>query len=244
MSNFLDVDGPLYRFMSRLWDMMKLNALWLIFSGILPKYIIEYFMLYVGLNQYTLLSWIPVILIGPATTAVFYVTLRMVDEKEGYMAEPFMKAYRENFKQSLVLGIIGIVAVYAIWLDFQFYHAAQKLHESGVVYLVFGVIAIYFAFMHLVFAFALQSRYENTIINTLRNSYSIAAKFFIKTIFMFLVLAVLFGFFSWNNTTVFLGILIGPGCMMLTISGFAMQNFRLIENENREREEGSQEEQE
>ncbi|WP_337473713.1 hypothetical protein [Jutongia sp.] len=36
----------------------------------------------------------------------------------------------------------------------------------------------------------------------------------------------------WNLTTMFAGLLIGPACIILTISGFANSFFTVIEREN------------
>lgn len=242
MSSFFSLESPVYKFMSRLLDMLKLNVLWLLTGGPIAMLLIEIFLAKAGLSAYRYLSFIPLIFIGPATTATFSITLRMVDEQEGYITDHFFRAYRENFKKGMIIGVILLIAVYGIWMDFQFYHAAENLHRSSIGYLIIGVIAVFFAFMHLIYAFPLQARYENTVINTLRNSYSIAAKFFIKTILLFIVLVLLFIVFDWNNITRLLGILVGPACVMLTISGFGIQAFRLVENENEARQEEMQKE--
>jgi uncharacterized membrane protein YesL len=106
------------------------------------------------------------------------------------------------------------------------------VEKHNVIYLVMGVVGIYLVFMHLVYAFPLLARYENGIVNTLRNSYSIAAKFLGRTIFLAVLLAVEVGLFLWNTTTQFIGFLIGPACVILTISGFARSFFTIIEREN------------
>jgi uncharacterized membrane protein YesL len=235
MSSFFSLESPVYKFMSRLWDMLKLNVLWLLTGGPVGMFLVEFVLAKAGLSAYRFLSFLPLIFIGPATTAVFVITLRMVDEQERYIADHFFRAYRENFKRGMIIGVISLIAAYGIWLDFQFYHAAESLNQSSMGYLIFGIVASFFAITHLIYAFPLQARYENTVINTLRNSYSIAIKFFVKTIFLVVVLAVLLAVFFWNYATQFLGILIGPASVMLTISGFAIQSFRLVENENEER---------
>lgn len=240
MSSFFSLESPVYKFMSRLLDMLKLNVLWLLTGGPVVMFLIEFFLAKEGLSAYRFLSFIPLILIGPATTAVFSVTLRMVDEQEGYIANHFFTAYRENFKKGIIIGVIFLVAVYAIWMDFQFFNAAESINRSSWGYLVIGIIAVFFAFMHLIYAFPLQARYENTVINTLRNSYSIAIKFLVKTIFLAIILLILLAVFTWNFATQFLGILIGPASIMFTISGFAIQAFRLVENENEAREADSE----
>ena len=236
MSSFISIDSPFYKFMNRLLDMLKLNVMWLLCSGVAAKFIIEGIIVLAGFGSYRVFSWIPLLLIGPATTAAFSITLRMVDEEEGYIAKPFLKAYRENFKDGMILGVITLIAVYALYLDFQFYGAAKKIGYSTTGYLIIGIVAGFLAYMHIAYAFALQARYENSIINTMRNSYSIQMKYFPKTIFLFVVLLVEYFVITFSATTKLLGILVGPACVFLTISGFAGQAFRLIENENEERE--------
>ena len=236
MSSFFSIDSPFYKFMNRLLDMLKLNVMWLLCSGVAAKFIIEGIIVLAGFGSYRVFSWIPLLLIGPATTAAFSITLRMVDEEEGYIAKPFLKAYRENFKDGMILGVITLIAVYALYLDFQFYGAAKKIGYSTTGYLIIGIVAGFLAYMHIAYAFALQARYENSIINTMRNSYSIQMKYFPKTIFLFVVLLVEYFVITFSATTKLLGILVGPACVFLTISGFAGQAFRLIENENEERE--------
>ena len=130
MSSFFSIDSPFYKFMNRLLDMLKLNVMWLLCSGVAAKFIIEGIIVLAGFGSYRVFSWIPLLLIGPATTAAFSITLRMVDEEEGYIAKPFLKAYRENFKDGMILGVITLIAVYALYLDFQFYGAAKKIGYS------------------------------------------------------------------------------------------------------------------
>lgn len=237
MSNFFSLESPFYKFMSRLTDMLKLNTLWLFTSGVAEMFIIQLVLAFSGLGEYQLISYIPLVMTGAATTAAFHITLKMVDEQEGYIAKAYFQAYRENFKKGTVIGIIFLISVYAIWLDFQFFNAAEQLNQSSMGYLTVGILASVLAFMHLIYAFPLQARYENTVINTLRNSFSITIRYFIRTIFLFIISAFLVAFFIWNNVTIFLGILIGPATLMLAISGFAIQAFRLIECANQETEE-------
>ena len=229
MSNFFSLESPFYKFMSRLFDMLKLNVLWLLCSGLAAKFVVEYFLLYFGLESLRALSFLPLIFMGAATTAVYTITLRMVDEQEGYIAAPFFQAFKENMKKGCLLGIIQMAAAYAIYIDFQFYkHATQ----NNTMFLVAGVIGIVLTIMLTLYAFPLLARYENSLINTMRNSYAIVIRYFPRTIFLLIIIVVELVVIFWNNTTVFLGILIGPSCIMLTVSGIAMYVFRKIEEQN------------
>lgn len=201
---FFSVDSPLYKFMNRLMDIFKLNCMWLLCS-------------------------LPIVTMGAATTAAYTITLKMVNDEEGYIAGPFWKEFKANLKKGSILGVIAMLACYAVYLDFQLYHAAK---QHNMMFLIVGVIGIYLIFMHMVYAFPLLARYENSIVNTMRNSYSIAAKFLGRTVFLAVLLVVEMAIILWNLTTMFAGLLIGPACIILTISGFANTFFSVIEREN------------
>lgn len=216
MGSLFSVDGHLYKFINRLVDMFKLNMMWLLCS-------------------------LPIVTMGAATTAAYTITLKMVEEEEGYIAGPFWKEFKANIKKGSITGVIFLVALYAIYLDFQLFQVAEKYNT---MFLIIGVIAVYLLFMHTVYAFPLLARYENSVINTMQNSYSIAAKFLGKTFFLALLLLVELAIIFWNFTTMFVGLLFGPACIFLTISGFASSFFKVIEQENDMAEEVVEEEDE
>lgn len=201
---FFSVDSPLYKFMSRLFDLFKLNLMWMICS-------------------------LPVVTMGAATTAAYTITLKMVNDEEGYIAGPFWEEFKANLKKGSILGIIMLVGLYAIYLDIQFFQMANRYN---IMFLIVAVLGIFLLFMHMIYAFPLLARYENTVINTLRNSYAIAAKYLGRTAFLAVLLLLEMAIIFWNSTTIFVGVLFGPACIFLTISGFAKQFFQLIEQEN------------
>ena len=75
----LDVtDNPVISGMSRIFDMMCLNVLWLVCS-------------------------LPIFTIGASTTAMYTVMLKVVKNEEGYIVKGFFKAFKENFKKSTII---------------------------------------------------------------------------------------------------------------------------------------------
>lgn len=60
------------------------------------------------LNLIFLLCCIPVVTIGPAITALYAVSLRSVRYGDGYVIQTFFRSFKQNFKQSFVVGMIGI----------------------------------------------------------------------------------------------------------------------------------------
>lgn len=200
------IDGPLYNFFSRLLDMIKLNFLWLLFS-------------------------LPIVTIGASTAAAFAITLKMVDEREGYIAKQFWNAFKANLKQGIPTGLMNLFFVYALYLDFQLFHAVEG---NPIVFLILGIVGSVMCFGYFIYAYALMARYDNTLLRTIKNSMDISVKYFGRTVMIAVVVAVEIIIFIFNTTTMFLGLLICPAVIFLTISGPAMYIFRDIERKSKE----------
>lgn len=195
---FFSTEGGIYKFMTRLWDMIKLNFLWLICS-------------------------LPIVTIGVSTIAAFTITLKMVEEKEGYVARAFFKAFKANFKQGIVIGPITIVFAVALYLDF-------TLGKQYIGFVILGILSAFLFGIAIIYTYPLLARYENKLLKTIRNSMRIAMRYFGRTIFLVVVLVIEYIiFFRFTNITLLIGILVGPATMILTVSGFAMYFFREIE---------------
>ncbi|MGN0435753.1 MAG: YesL family protein [Wujia sp.] len=203
-----DVDGPIYKLMSSLTDVFVLSICWLIGS-------------------------IPIVTIGVSTVALFDVTLRMVDNEEGYVGKQFFKAYKANLKQGFILGLITILCAYVIYLDVQFLGAKS---QGSFVLMVMTIVTIFVFVCSLLYAYPLAARYENTIRQILRNSFRISMKYNVKTLLLIVVLVIEIAAFLWNMTTVILGILIGPACLAYTISSISKPIFKMIEKDNKSEE--------
>ena len=200
--DFFSVDGPLYKFMSTLWDVIKLNFLWLLFS-------------------------LPIVTIGASTVAAFSVTNKMSEETEGYVGRQFVQAFKENWKQGVPLGLFCLLCAYVLYLDFEIYRVTESMPV-----LVAGIISAVYFVSAFIYAFPLIARYDNTVLQTLKNSIRITMRYFPRTIALVAVLAFEIVMFLFNTTTLFFLLLIGPVCIIYTISGFAMYVFRQIEKDN------------
>ncbi|MCR5743229.1 MAG: DUF624 domain-containing protein [Lachnospiraceae bacterium] len=203
------VDGFLFQFMRRLLDILKLNFCWLICS-------------------------LPIVTIGPATVAAFSVSLKMVDESEGYVMRQFFKEFKANLKIGFPLGICFLVGLYAIYLDTQLISAGNQGLIKGYVPFVFmavTIITIYIFISVFIYSFALAARYENTFLRTVKNSHEIFLRHFPKTLAIIFIVAIELVFILWNRVTIYFGILIGPACIIYTISGMALPIFRQIERD-------------
>lgn len=200
---FFSVDSPLYHFLSKLLDVLKLNFIWLLFS-------------------------LPIITIGASTVAAMSVAIKMTDDEEGYIGKSFLKAFKENWKQGTVLWIITVVAVYAVYLDFQFFEAVEG---NPIIFLIIGSISIVLVISALIYSYPLIARYENTLLKTIQNSIDITRKYFGRTLLLVLILAFEFIIFQFNTTLLFFGIIIGPGFMIFTVAALSKRIFQEIEKE-------------
>lgn len=201
MAGFFSVDSKLYKFMSKLTDLFKLNFLWLVFS-------------------------LPIVTLGISTTAAYTVALKMAEGQEGYIGSEFLKAFKANWKQGLVMSFITIICVWAVYLDFQIFRAAE---ENSYVFLIVGIVAAYVLGFSLLYAYPLLARYENTVINTLKNSFRISMKYFLRSLLLVLLIAFEIAVMFWNVATLILIVIVGPAFVMLTVSSFAMIIFRELE---------------
>ncbi len=200
---FFSVESPLYKFMQSLWDILKLNFMWIIFC-------------------------IPIVTIGGSTIAAFSVLLRMSEDQEGNVIKDFWKAFKENWKQGILIGLLPPICFEAVFLDFQLYNAVEN---GGLGILIVGCFSAYIFIFCLIYVFPLLARYDNTVINSIKNSFRIGMKFFGRTFLLLVIIAVEVLIIFWNPTTMFIGLLIGPACIMYTISGVVMHIFRKIEED-------------
>lgn len=95
MAKLFGYDNPVWRFMGRVADVFFLTVLWAVCS-------------------------LPVITIGASTSALYYVTLKMVKNREEYLLQSFWKAFKNNFAQSVIVWVIllGIGCFFRGWLVF------------------------------------------------------------------------------------------------------------------------------
>ena len=87
------IDNGVTRFLGKVADFMFLNLLWIVCS-------------------------IPIITIGASTTAMYSVMLKLVKNEEGYIVKGFLKAFKENFRQSTLMWLLYLVFGIVIVVDF------------------------------------------------------------------------------------------------------------------------------
>lgn len=134
-------------FLHNLWDLMILNWLWLLCS-------------------------LPLITVGPASCALYYVTLKLVRGEAVYPVKDFFRTFRENLKPGLLLGLLA-AALLAVAAGDAFF----ALQQTGMLQTVYLVIAVMVGALFLTltcFTFPLQAMFENPLKTQLKNAFLLA----------------------------------------------------------------------
>ncbi|MCR2823853.1 YesL family protein [Lederbergia panacisoli] len=143
------------------------------------------------LNVLWIVCCIPIITIFPATAAMFSVVRQWKLKSEVSVVKPFIRAFRLNFKQSLLIGILWIPFTFLLYLDY-FYviQAASQWRTLLLVPLFF--IGLIFLFMT-TFLFPVMTHYQLRLRDVLKNSFIVSLVYFPTTI-LIIILAAIFLF--------------------------------------------------
>lgn len=138
-----DYEAPFWRFMSRVADLVIVNAYWLICS-------------------------LPVVTIGASTSALYCVTLHMIRGEGGGVTRMFFSAFKQNLRQGLALFFILLLpvalVVYEVWL-----YVSGAVEQTLWLSVVFCTPAILLALVT-AYVYPLLAQFDNSVKNTLKNA--------------------------------------------------------------------------
>lgn len=151
------------RFMQVLCDLILLNFLWIVCS-------------------------LPVITAGTSTCAAYSVMLKVVRDENTGTVRSFFKAFKENFKRGVILGLIVIAAAAILYVDISFALVQEGTFKT-VCLIAYGfLLAVVLIFI--TYVFPLQARYENTLKGHIKNAFLLSFCSPVKTIIMWIITAV------------------------------------------------------
>jgi len=141
----------------------------------------------VYLNILWFICCIPVFTVGASTTALFYVTLKMVKNEEGNITKAFFRSFRENFKQGTGIWLILLGIGVILGIDgYVFYHMRFENAFWTIGTALFIVALIAYA-MILMYIFPLLSRFDNSVKAMFKNALIIGIRFLFCTVLMFII---------------------------------------------------------
>lgn len=118
MGRLFHPESPLMRFLSNLADLIALNLIWLI-------------------------CCVPVITIGPSTTAMYCVTRNITKGDWPPVLKTFFREFRSNFKQSLLVFLILLIPVCVVAAYLLMFASGGLDHIPALKYLcVLAVVII------------------------------------------------------------------------------------------------------
>lgn len=142
--NLFHPDNPVMRILSRLFDLILLNLLFIF-------------------------TCIPVITIGTSLSAMYHVLFKIIDKKDPYIFKSYLKAFRENLKPATLLWVLTALAGLGInfALSAVYSTKAQNVDFLQIPIWIFTFITAATA----VYAFPLLSRYQIGIVPLIKNAF-------------------------------------------------------------------------
>ena len=146
MRRFLDVNNPIMRVLTMIFDLMILSVLWIVFS-------------------------IPVITMGAASVAVYTSAYRYIRKDEDYLWHSFWTAFKENFKRSTLAWLVALGIFALLVLDALVFRGMLIRGETfGWVYYVVLVL-ILLVMTWTIYLAAYGARFQGTTRDVLRFSF-------------------------------------------------------------------------
>lgn len=199
MNRVFSLDGKLFGFFNKTADLVLLNLLWLLCS-------------------------LPIVTAGASTTALYYVAMKIARNEESYIVRSFFRSFRENFRQATVIWGMELLLGAVLYFDFYF-SGHMPSQGAKLMFIPFAVIG----FVLLVtgsYVFPVLSFFENSVKNTVKNAFLMAAGnlFYTSLILLvnagplltllafwsqpalgtFLLITVSVSFFAWVNSHIFI----------------------------------------
>lgn len=135
---FFNYDNDIWRFVGRLADIMVLNLLWILFS-------------------------LPIVTFGISTTALYYCTLKIVKDEDDGNIRMFLRSFKKNWKEGLIIWLILLPILLILILDHRFF-SAVFMNNTLLRFVLRGVtdaLILLWLFVFL-YVWPLLSRFENT----------------------------------------------------------------------------------
>jgi len=162
-SDVFNSENKFFSAMNKIWDLLVLNF---------------YFILTVILG------------IGPAATALYYAVVKNIRKNRSYATTEYFRAFRMNFKQGFLYGILQVVA--AVSLYFCYYYA-MSLKESSLfsqVYFALWILFTVIAVATSMYLYPILSRFTLGFWKTLRMAFILALRHLPTSIIILAILIV------------------------------------------------------
>ncbi|MBT2499700.1 YesL family protein [Agromyces sp. ISL-38] len=171
------------------------------------------FIEFVALNLMYLVSCVPIVTIGAATSALFEVTIRYSDDETGRPVADFFPAFMRNFRRGALtaLALLGPVALLAFSAVFWLSTPTSLGTAAGVI----AALAAVYLFAAFLYAMALVATFDDGIRRTLKNALLLAAAEPVRT----------FGLLMIPVALVCISVLFPPFLVIMGTIGFSVAAY-------------------
>lgn len=157
MGKFFNADNPIMRFLLKVSDMVWLNILFIV-------------------------CCIPIVTIGAANSALYYVMMRMSANEEGYVTHNFFSAFKNNFKQATIAWLIILVIAAVCGVNIYYLLSIESEYLGyGIIPAILILLAVAFIGLYI---FPLIAKFENSLKQQVKNAFFISLTQVPKTVLM------------------------------------------------------------
>lgn len=160
MFNLMNEDNFLHVFLNRVGDIIVSNLLFLLCS-------------------------VPIVTIGPALTALYHTMLKIAKGDEDRTARTFLRAFRQNFLQSLLLWLLILGAAIITFADLRYFQLREDALGSAMYLLSLGVAVLLVLFT--LFIFPVVAAFSGNLRQLARNAFLFLFMRFHKTLLIALI---------------------------------------------------------
>ena len=163
MRGLFDINNPVMRFLTKLFDCLVLSVLWIVFS-------------------------LPIVTMGASSTALYATVYHRIRRDEGYLWQTFWKSFRENFKRSTLSWLAVLAMILFLIYDaaalramIRSGHPMGRLY--GVILVLLGVAGVWAMYLA-----AYSARFQGGVKDMIRFSFYLMMAHPIKSIAVLLTL--------------------------------------------------------
>lgn len=219
MNRIFNMDNKFFTFMGRIADLIILNLLCIV-------------------------CCIPIVTIGPAITAMFYVTMKMVRNEEAYIVKGFFHSFKENLKQGIIINIITLAAFIMLSLDISLVRAMEGTMYKVLFYIF--LVLLFLSMLIYLYIYPVLAKFYNTIKHTFINAFLMSIRHLPYSFLMIVISLVPFAIlfipsFRAQSFLIMIFILMGGAVIAYINSFFFVKIFdKYIPEEEKEESEDGQ----
>jgi uncharacterized membrane protein YesL len=164
MGNFFNTDSPIFSILSKVSDMLFISITFIFLC-------------------------IPIVTIGPASTALYYTIVKVIRRERGYIFREFFKSFKMNFKRGAIVGIIFTLIFFVLTFDLLYAYGLTvdpNSSKGSLLLGVFGGVTFLVASLS-IYIFPILSRFDMTVRQLIKAAAYMSMRHIPFTIIMLLV---------------------------------------------------------